>query len=105
VNLAGSASDLELGDVSEQIVWSSNRDGELGSGASLAVTLSSGGHLLTASVTDETGLTGSAQRSVTVSLPPGAACGVGPELAALLASLALLRRRSSRHASAARSEP
>jgi len=47
-------------------VWSSSRDGELGSGASLPVTLLSGAHVLTASVTDETGLTGSAQISVTV---------------------------------------
>jgi hypothetical protein len=51
--------------------------------------------MLTASVTDETGLTGSAQVSVTVSFPPNASCGLGPELAPLLALLALLRRRRS----------
>jgi hypothetical protein len=87
VNLAASASDLEEGSVASSLVWSSNRDGELGSGASLATTLSSGGHVITASVTDETGLTGSAKVSLTVSLPPGAACGIGPELIIVLLGL------------------
>ena len=41
VSFAGSASDLEQGDVSSELVWSSNLGGELGSGASLAVTLPS----------------------------------------------------------------
>lgn len=92
ISLAGTATDLEQGDISEQIEWSSNQSGYLGTGASLAVTLSGGTHVLTASAGDETGLTGSAQRTVTVAFPPGASCGLGPELAAVLA-LAAWRRR------------
>jgi hypothetical protein len=105
VSLAGSASDLEQGTLSSDLVWSSNRDGVLGNGAALAVTLSSGGHVLSASVTDETGLTSSAQVTVSVLLPPGVGCGLGPELVATLGLLLLWRRRASRYAREARSEP
>jgi hypothetical protein len=93
VSLAGSATDLEQGVVSAQIAWTSDRDGALGTGAALSPVLSVGSHLLTASVTDQTGLTGSAQVAVRVTLPGGAGCGLGPELAPVLALLALLRRR------------
>lgn len=51
-NLSAAASDLEDGDLSETIQWSSDLDGELGVGADLAVFLSSGNHLISASVTD-----------------------------------------------------
>jgi len=95
VSLAGSATDLEQGAVSSQLAWTSSRDGALGTGAALSVVLSGGSHVLTASVTDETGLTGSAQVSVQVTLPVGAGCGIGPELAPALAALALLRRRAA----------
>jgi hypothetical protein len=85
VNLSASASDLEEGSLSANLVWSSDRDGELGTGASLSLVLSAGKHTLVASVTDETGLTGSAQRTITVRVPPGAGCGIGPELPLVLA--------------------
>ncbi len=87
VSFAATASDLEQGSLASSLVWTSNRDGELGSGAALATTLSGGGHVITASVTDETGLTGFAKVSVTVSFPPGAACGIGPELVIVLLGL------------------
>ena len=93
VSLAGNATDLEQGAVSSQIAWSSSRDGSLGTGASLSVVLSTGNHVLTASVLDQTGLTGSAQVSVRVAAPPAPGCGIGPELAPALALLAVLRRR------------
>ena len=93
VSLVASATDLEQGVVSSQIAWSSNRDGALGTGASLSKVLSTGNHTLTASVTDQTDLVGSAQVTVRVSAPAGAGCGIGPELAPGLALLALLRRR------------
>jgi hypothetical protein len=96
VSLAGSATDLEQGNVSGEIAWSSSRDGALGTGASLSVVLSGGSHVLTASVTDQTGLTGSAQVPVTVTMTSGSGCGLGPELAPALAALALLRRRAAR---------
>jgi hypothetical protein len=98
VSLAASATDLEQGNVSSQLAWSSSRDGALGTGAALSVVLSGGAHVLTASVTDQMGLTGSAQVSVSVAFPPGAGCGVGPELVPALALLALLRRRRFRRA-------
>ena len=85
VNLSASASDLEEGSLSTNLVWSSNQDGELGTGASLSLVLSAGKHTLVASVTDETGLIGSAQRTITVQVPPGAGCGIGPELPLVLA--------------------
>jgi hypothetical protein len=94
VSLTGSAADLEQGLVSSQIAWSSDRDGALGTGASLSVVLSTGNHVLTASVLDQTGLTGSAQVSVRVAAPPAPGCGIGPELAPALALIGLLRRRA-----------
>lgn len=99
VTLSAGADDLEQGSLASALVWTSSRDGVLGTGALLARVLSSGGHVLTASVTDETGLAGSAQVSVTVLLPPGASCGIGPELApvlVLLAGAAAWAQRSSR---------
>lgn len=96
VSLAGSATDLEQGVVSAQLAWSSDRDGALGTGAALSAVLSSGNHLLTASVTDQTGLAGSAQVSVRVTVPGGTGCGIGPELAPALALLAWWRRRRAR---------
>jgi len=94
VSLAASATDLEQGLVSSQIAWSSNLDGPLGTGASLSRVLTTGNHTLTAGVTDQTDLTGSAQVTVRVAAPAGVGCGIGPELAPALALLALLRRRT-----------
>jgi hypothetical protein len=100
VVLSGTASDLEQGSLDSSLVWTSSRDGVLGTGASLTRVLSTGGHVLTASVSDEMGLIGSAQVSVTVLLPPGASCGIGPELVPLLALLggaaSLAQRSGSR---------
>ncbi len=62
--LAASATDVEDGDVSAAVTWTSSLDGNLGDGKN--VTLSSGRHTLTASVT-VTGTTGSASVTVTVS--------------------------------------
>ena len=95
VTLSASASDLEQGSLSSGLVWTSSRDGVLGTGAALAVSLSTGGHVLTAKVTDETGLTGSASVSVTVPLRPGAACAIGPELLPVLLWLATAQTQRS----------
>lgn len=75
VTLSASASDVEDGDLSAGLAWSSSRDGVLGAGASLAVSLSPGSHVLTASVQDGAGLSGNRSVNVSVgSLPaaPGA---------------------------------
>ena len=50
--LEATAIDVEDGEVTDQIVWSSNRDGLLGSGGNLNVQLSEGNHLILVSITD-----------------------------------------------------
>jgi hypothetical protein len=52
VSFSGMADDLEDGDLSGDLTWSSNLDGEFGTGASLSATLSAGSHTVTASVID-----------------------------------------------------
>jgi hypothetical protein len=71
IAFTGTASDLEDGNLASAITWSSNLDGTLGSGASLAVgTLRSGTHTITATVRDSGGRTASATRTVVVNAPP-----------------------------------
>jgi PKD repeat protein len=71
VTLTGAATDAQGGDLSENLVWVSNRDGNLGVGASLVVSgLSSGFHTVTATATDSAGLEASDQIAVTVSDTP-----------------------------------
>jgi hypothetical protein len=95
VAFAGNAGDLEDGDLSATIAWSSSLSGPLGSGTSLTLTsLALGTHLVTAAVRDSGGLASSA--TVTLSViqrPAGPACGVGPELAALVLLLRVLGGR------------
>ena len=69
VTFTGSAMDAEDGNISSSINWSSNRDGALGTGASISSTLSAGVHMITASVTDGGGKTASASISVTITGP------------------------------------
>ena len=65
--LAGTATDPEEGDLSSKIAWSSDRDGALGTGATLTVSsLALGTHVITARATDTTGASGTATVSVTV---------------------------------------
>lgn len=69
VVLEGIASDNEDGDVSDAIVWSSDRDGRLVTGASGTVRadqLSEGIHVLAASATDSSGDTGTAQVTIQI---------------------------------------
>jgi hypothetical protein len=67
VTLSGVASDPEEGDLSRAIVWSSDRDGVLGQGASLSVSrLSIGTHVIAAKVTDASGATAMASTSLRV---------------------------------------
>ena len=56
-SLNATARDVEAGELSKNIVWTSSEDGDLGRGATLTATLSDGEHVLTASATDgeETG--------------------------------------------------
>lgn len=64
--LRATATDAEDGDLSSGITWSSDRDGPLGTGASLDAALSAGPHLITAQVTDGDGRARSATLAVTV---------------------------------------
>jgi leucyl aminopeptidase len=66
VTLTGNANDAEDGVMSSQIKWTSNKDGDLGTGASVAATLTSGAHTLTAKVTDSGSLTTTKTVSITV---------------------------------------
>lgn len=70
VTLTGLASDLDGDELAAPAyVWTSDRDGPLGSGPNLTVNgLSLGGHVLTLTVTDSGGLQGSASVSIAVDL-------------------------------------
>ncbi|TMA52003.1 MAG: DNRLRE domain-containing protein, partial [Deltaproteobacteria bacterium] len=71
ITCAGSASDLEDGDLTAAIAWTSDRDGALGTGGSITHLLSEGTHQLTATATDGGGLTATA--AVTVQVVAGVA--------------------------------
>jgi hypothetical protein len=62
----GSASDAEDGDLTASLVWTSNLDGQIGTGGSFSKVLSDGTHVITASVTDSGGNTGSDSITITV---------------------------------------
>ena len=67
INFTAVADDAEESDLSASIVWSSDLDGPIGTGASLSMsTLSVGTHAITATVTDAGGLTNSDQRTMRV---------------------------------------
>ena len=55
VKLTATANDLEDGNISALIQWSSNLDGSLGTGGALKANLSLGQHTLTARITDSHG--------------------------------------------------
>ena len=67
INFTGTASDLDDGNLTGSISWSSSIDGGLGNGGSINVNdLSVGNHTITASVTDSNGGNGSASIGVTI---------------------------------------
>src|SRR5205823_549067 len=67
IPFAATATDSFDGDLSARILWTSDRDGAIGTGGSLnRATLSRGTHTLTASITDTAGLSASATTHVTV---------------------------------------
>ncbi|MGW8282322.1 MAG: hypothetical protein ACWGON_03375, partial [Gemmatimonadota bacterium] len=70
ITFSGTATDVEDGDLSASLVWTSNRDGQIGTGASFTTSsLSLGTHTVTASVFDLGGLQGSDAVTLTVSPP------------------------------------
>ena len=67
ITLSGSGTDLQDGNLSSNLVWTSSRDGTIGLGATLNVSnLSVGIHTITASATDGGGLVGTANIVLTV---------------------------------------
>ncbi len=73
ITFTGTASDVEDGNISSAITWTSSIDGSLGTGASISTTLSVGTHTITAAATDSGGKTGNDTITVTVNptnLPP-----------------------------------
>lgn len=66
ITFSATASDVEDGDLSSAIAWTSSIDGAIGTGASISAVLSAGTHTITASVTDSGNLSASDTISVTV---------------------------------------
>ncbi|MGJ8642076.1 MAG: sulfatase-like hydrolase/transferase [Luteolibacter sp.] len=67
VSFTATADDAEDGNISENISWSSNLNGALGTGASISTSaLANGTHTITASVTDSGSLSGSSAITLTV---------------------------------------
>ncbi len=69
VSLAGSAEDPEYGTLSgTSLGWSSNRDGDLGTGSPLLTSsLTLGTHVITLTATDKNGGVGTVSRTITIS--------------------------------------
>jgi subtilisin family serine protease len=71
ISFSGAAADAEDGSLTSSLVWTSNLDGQIGTGGSFSAVLSEGTHTITASVTDSGGLTGSASITVVVEAASG----------------------------------
>jgi hypothetical protein len=71
IRFSGSAMDAEDGDLTGSLVWTSSRDGQIGTGGSFDAVLSAGTHTITASVTDSGGLPDSASITVIVDAAAG----------------------------------
>ena len=70
VGFTGTANDVENGDLTGSLSWTSSIDGPIGSGGgSVSAFLSPGNHTITASVTDLGGQSGSSAISITVGTP------------------------------------
>jgi arylsulfatase A-like enzyme len=83
ITFSGTASDLEDGEISDAIRWTSSEDGNLGSGATLVTALSVGAHVITASVTDSRSVTRTAAVDVTVD--PADSTGARPNVLLIVA--------------------
>ncbi len=70
IAFSGSALDAEDGDVTASLVWTSDKDGLIGTTGSVSAKLSDGNHTITASVTDSGAKTASLSVGITVGTPP-----------------------------------
>jgi len=72
VTFTGSATDDADGNVSAQLVWTSSRDGVIGSGATVKTSsLTINSHTVTAKVSDTLGAEGQASVSISITAPSG----------------------------------
>jgi subtilisin family serine protease len=66
ISFQGTATDTEDGNISPSLVWTSDKDGQIGTGATFTRSLTNGNHIITATVTDSGGNTSSANTSISV---------------------------------------
>jgi subtilisin family serine protease len=66
INFQATATDPEDGNIAASLVWTSSRDGQIGTGGSFTRTLSNGNHVITASLADSGGNIRSASTSISV---------------------------------------
>jgi len=64
------ADDLEQGDLTSAIVWTSNLSGQIGTGGAFSRTLPEGNHTLTATITDNQNNTSTDSITLTINVPP-----------------------------------
>ena len=68
ITFAGSANDVEDGNLTTDISWTSNIDGSIGSGTGFSTSLSEGSHVITGMVTDSGSKTGTDTVSISVTV-------------------------------------
>jgi hypothetical protein len=73
-SFSGSATDSQDGTITSSLVWTSNLDGQIGTGGSFSRALTAGNHTLTARVVDSGGL--AATRQVSVSVTQNVSSGI-----------------------------
>lgn len=66
IGFSGTATDEQDGNLAGRIVWTSDLEGNLGTGGALSRTLARGTHVIEARVTDNSGLSAATTRTVTV---------------------------------------
>jgi subtilisin family serine protease len=69
IYFSGTASDTEDGDLTGDLVWTSDIDGSMDTGGSFSMIMNDGDHTITTNVTDSGGATGSASIGITVGTP------------------------------------
>jgi hypothetical protein len=68
---SGSATDPESGDCTARLIWTSSLNGQIGTGGSFSTSaLSAGTHIITATASDNAGLSGKATITITVASAP-----------------------------------
>lgn len=83
ITFTGSVADGEQDGLAASLTWTSSRDGQIGTGSSFSLSnLTYGTHTITATVTDNGGLSGSSTVNITVTDPGG---GGGPTIDLALA--------------------